>query len=119
VKNLKLLNYALRMCWKWMAMLEEDKPWKDLDFVIAEEAEEMFQRCIKCEVGIGEASILDKQVDQWEECGAIGTKPDAICGPGGQTDDSCAGAAWRQLDRGDQGGAIGAGNRGVHLKRGG
>jgi hypothetical protein len=35
-------------------MLEEDKPWKDLDYVIAEEAEEMFQSCIKCKVGNGE-----------------------------------------------------------------
>jgi hypothetical protein len=53
LKNLKILNYALRMRWRWLALTEEDKPWGGLKFRISTEAEDMFQTCIKFEIGNG------------------------------------------------------------------
>jgi hypothetical protein len=54
IKNLNLLNHALRMRWRWMEMSGEDKPWVGLNFKINNEAEEMLQACVKCEVGNGQ-----------------------------------------------------------------
>jgi hypothetical protein len=42
LKNLKLLNLALRMRWKWMELTEDDKPWNVLEFDIPEEANNQF-----------------------------------------------------------------------------
>lgn len=63
VKNLKLLNHALRMRWRWMALTDEDKPWHGLEFEIAEEAEEMFQTCTMFEVGNGKR--IHFWTDRW------------------------------------------------------
>jgi hypothetical protein len=44
---------------------EDNKPWHDLDFEIAEEAEEMFLSCKKCELGNGRR--LNFWKDRWPE----------------------------------------------------
>jgi hypothetical protein len=43
LKNLKLLNLALRMRWKWLELVGEDKPWSGLEFDIPKEANDMFR----------------------------------------------------------------------------
>jgi hypothetical protein len=65
VKNLQLLNHALRMRWRWMALSEVDKPWQGLQFQTATEAKEMFQTCTKLEVGDGKkiAFWTDRWID--------------------------------------------------------
>jgi hypothetical protein len=63
VKNLKLLNHALRMRWRWLAMADSDKPWQGLDFKIAAEAEEMFLSCTHCVLNNG--MRLNFLVDRW------------------------------------------------------
>ncbi|KAK1664356.1 hypothetical protein QYE76_052515 [Lolium multiflorum] len=65
VKNLKLLYYALRMRWRWLAMTEPDKPWQALKFKIAEEAEEMYMACTKCVLNNGRR--LNFWYDRWIE----------------------------------------------------
>jgi hypothetical protein len=42
VKNLQLMNHALRMRWRWMSLTDKEKPWFGLEFGIAKEAEKMF-----------------------------------------------------------------------------
>ena len=47
VKNLKLMNHALRMRWRWMQLVDRDKPWQGLDFTIPDEAEQVFLTATK------------------------------------------------------------------------
>jgi hypothetical protein len=42
IKNLQLLNHALRMRWRRLSLMDASKPWQGLEFEIAKEAEEMF-----------------------------------------------------------------------------
>jgi hypothetical protein len=53
LKNLKLLNMALRMRWRWLELAEEDKPWKGLEFEIPKNAEELFMAATRCTLGDG------------------------------------------------------------------
>jgi hypothetical protein len=54
VKNLRLLNLALRTRWRWHERAEEDKPWKGLRFSLPEEAEEIFTTGLHCTLGDGQ-----------------------------------------------------------------
>jgi hypothetical protein len=63
MKNPKLLNHALRMRWRWLAMADSDKPWQGLDFKISAEAEEMFLSCTHCVLNNG--MRLNFWVDRW------------------------------------------------------
>jgi hypothetical protein len=63
IKNLKLLNHALRMCWRWLTLADADKPWHGLEFEIAKEAKEMFQSCTKYKVGNGQ--IMCYWTNKW------------------------------------------------------
>lgn len=63
VKNLRLLNHALRMRWRWMELADVDKPWKGLGFVLSEESKDMFQSCVKHELGNG--NKLEFWTDRW------------------------------------------------------
>jgi hypothetical protein len=51
LKNLKLLNLALHMRWKWLELAEEDKPWKGINFDILEEADALFKAATMCVLG--------------------------------------------------------------------
>ena len=65
VKNLKLMNHALRMRWRWMQLVDRDKPWQGLDFTIPDEAEQVFLTATKCELGNGLS--LNFWRDRWME----------------------------------------------------
>jgi hypothetical protein len=54
VKNLKILNHALRMRWRWLQLTDQGKPRVGFDFKLDEEAETMFKSCAKFEVGNGQ-----------------------------------------------------------------
>jgi hypothetical protein len=53
IKNLQLLNHALRMRWRWLSFTEDSKPWQGLAFDIAPAAEEMFRTCTTLTLGNG------------------------------------------------------------------
>jgi hypothetical protein len=53
IKNLQLLNHALRMRWRWLALTDDQKPWQGLEVVIAKEAEEAFLSCVEFQIGNG------------------------------------------------------------------
>jgi hypothetical protein len=63
LKNLKLLNLALRMRWKWLELMGEDKPWSGLDFDISKEANDMFKAATQCILGDG--NKLKFWTDRW------------------------------------------------------
>jgi hypothetical protein len=63
VKNLRLLNLALRIRWRWMEFGEDDKPWQGLSFRIQDEAEELFQTAVECRLGDGHR--LKFWTDRW------------------------------------------------------
>jgi hypothetical protein len=63
VKNLRLLNLALRTRWRWLEMEDQDKPWKGLQFALPENAEDIFMAVVSCELGDGKQ--LKFWVDQW------------------------------------------------------
>jgi hypothetical protein len=63
LKNLKLLNLALRMRWKWMELADENKPWSGLEFDIPEEANNLFKAATLCVLGNGER--LKFWTDRW------------------------------------------------------
>jgi hypothetical protein len=63
LKNLKLLNLALRMRWKWLELMEEDKPWSGLEFDIPMEANNMFRAATLCVLGDG--NKLKFWSDRW------------------------------------------------------
>jgi hypothetical protein len=54
IKNLRLLNLALRTWWRWHERAEEDKPWKGLRFSLPEAAEELFTTGVQCTLGDGQ-----------------------------------------------------------------
>jgi hypothetical protein len=51
LKNLKLLNLALRMRWEWLELADEDKPWAGLEFDIPDEAKDLFAAATRCALG--------------------------------------------------------------------
>jgi hypothetical protein len=53
LKNLKLLNWALRMRWKWMELADDAKPWNGLEFDIPDVANNLFQAATLCVLGNG------------------------------------------------------------------
>jgi hypothetical protein len=63
IKNLKLLNFALRMRWCWLALSVEDRPWHGLEVDIAYEAKKMFQSCTIYTAGNGKK--MGFWTDRW------------------------------------------------------
>jgi hypothetical protein len=70
VKNLRLLNLALRMRWRWHERAEEDKPWKGLRFSLPEVAEELFTTGLECTLGDGQRIRFWQ--DRWMNEASIG-----------------------------------------------
>ncbi|KAK1631503.1 hypothetical protein QYE76_005818 [Lolium multiflorum] len=63
VKNLRLLNLALRTRWHWLELEDQGKPWKGLQFALPQQAEEVFRAAISCQLGDGKR--LKFWVDPW------------------------------------------------------
>jgi hypothetical protein len=63
VKNLRLMNLALRMRWLWLEKEEIGKPWRGLDFTLLPEAEELFKAATTCVLGDGK--LLKFCTDRW------------------------------------------------------
>jgi hypothetical protein len=63
VKNLRLMNLALRMRWLWLEKEEVGKPWRGLDFTLLPEAEELFKAATTCVLGDGK--LLKFCTDRW------------------------------------------------------
>jgi hypothetical protein len=63
VKNLRLLNLALRTRWRWLELEDQGKPWKGLQFALPQQAEEVFRAAISCQLGDGQR--LKFWVDPW------------------------------------------------------
>jgi hypothetical protein len=53
LKNLKLLNLAMRMRWEWLELADEDKLWAGLEFDIPDEAKDLFAAATWCALGDG------------------------------------------------------------------
>ena len=53
VKNLRLMNHALRARWRWLQLTQADKPWQGLEFKLAPEAEDLCLACTRCVLGDG------------------------------------------------------------------
>lgn len=54
VKNLRTLNQALRMRWRWLELTDDERPWHGLNFTIPQQAEHLFLAALDCRVGNGE-----------------------------------------------------------------
>jgi hypothetical protein len=63
IKNLRILNHALRMRWRWFQLTDQEKPWAGLEFKLDEEAERMFKSCTTFEVGNGQKLLF--WTDRW------------------------------------------------------
>jgi hypothetical protein len=61
--NLKILNYALRMHWRWLQLTDQGKPWAGLEFELDDEAKKMFKSCTRFEVGNGQRFLF--WTDRW------------------------------------------------------
>jgi hypothetical protein len=59
IKNLRLLNLALRTHLRWLKMEDQDKPRKGLQFTLPQQAEDVFRVAVSCELGDG------KQLKFW------------------------------------------------------
>jgi hypothetical protein len=53
IKNLRLLNTALRMRWRWFDQTGEAKPWSGLQFNLSVDAEQLFLTATTYKLGDG------------------------------------------------------------------
>ena len=51
VKNLRLLNHALRARWRWLQWVYTNKPWHGLDFKLSPEAKAICVAATHCDLG--------------------------------------------------------------------
>jgi hypothetical protein len=58
IHNLKVLNDALRMRWRWLEREGQLRSWHGLEFSISPEAEDTFQAACQCVVGVEYISNL-------------------------------------------------------------
>lgn len=53
IHNLKLLNHALLLKWRWFEKVAEEKPWQGLDLALPTEADSVFSAGLQCSLGNG------------------------------------------------------------------
>jgi hypothetical protein len=63
IHNLKFLNNALRMRWRWLERERPARAWKGLQFDLPTEAEDLFQAACRCVVGKGDRIMFWQ--DRW------------------------------------------------------
>ncbi|GJN35010.1 hypothetical protein PR202_gb23733 [Eleusine coracana subsp. coracana] len=51
--NLKIMGWALHMCWLWLQKTEPHRPWSSLPIQVPYEAQQFFAMAVTSEVGNG------------------------------------------------------------------
>ena len=84
IKNLRTMNLALKMRWKWLELTNKERPWQGMTFSIPKEAEMVFMAALDCRVGNGKQLRFCQ--DPWI---------------GGRTSQQIAPAVWQHVRRSD------------------
>lgn len=63
IPNLRWLNHALQARWLWLQRTDDQRPWKDLDISVSEEARGIYQAAVQAHLGNGNDILFWE--DRW------------------------------------------------------
>lgn len=63
IQNLQWLNHALQARWLWLQQTNLQRPWRDLEITVSEEATAIYQAATVTNLGNGENALFWQ--DRW------------------------------------------------------